>query len=164
MGREEPLGFTCPFGIALDGSGNIYVTDRGSCTPIREITPGGVVTTLAGDPGVSGNDDGTGIAARFDGPEGIAVDGIGNVYVTTNRDTIRKVTPEGVVSTIGGTPGVIGGTDGLGSKALFSSVRGAAMYARRNSLHIRLGEPPNIERRGFDTSGCEPDRRSGEAV
>ena len=114
-------------GVALDGNGNLYVADAGNDT-IRKVTPGGVVTTLAGSPGVRGNDDGVGGAAQFEDPEGVAVDASGNVYVADNlNSTIRKVTPDGIVTTIGGTPGVADGADGVGSKALFSFPRGVAI-------------------------------------
>ena len=61
---------------------------------IRQITPGAVVTTIAGLAGTSGSEDGTGAAARFDYPSGVAVDNSGNVYVSDLVNcTIRKITP-----------------------------------------------------------------------
>jgi len=72
--------FSSPYGVAVDGSGNVYVADNANHI-IRKITPAGVVTTLAGLAGNSGSADGTGSAARFNFPFGVAVDGSGNVYV-----------------------------------------------------------------------------------
>jgi sugar lactone lactonase YvrE len=75
-------------GIAIDGSGNLYVTDADNT--IRMITSAGVVTTLAGTPGVTGSADGTGAAVQFSNPTGIAVDASGDVFVAdTGNDTIR---------------------------------------------------------------------------
>ena len=112
--------FTHTMGIAVDSVGNVYVTDMDNHT-IRKITQSGVVTTLAGSPGVSGSADGTGSAARFNCPVGLAIDALGNLYVgDTNNCTIRKVTPAGVVTTLAGSPGVSGSADGSGSSARFA--------------------------------------------
>ena len=65
-------------GVAVDGSGIVYVAEADGQV-IRKITPAGVVTTLAGTAGTSGSSDGTGSAARFFTPQGLTVDGSGNV-------------------------------------------------------------------------------------
>jgi len=91
---------------------NIYLADAVK-NIIRKITPAGEVSTLAGTQDVVGSADGTGAAASFNNPSGIATDSAGNVYVTdTYNHTIRKITPSGVVSTLAGSQGVIGSTDG----------------------------------------------------
>ena len=76
--------FAYPSGVAVDASGNIYVADRTNHT-IRKVTPAGNVTTFAGLANTPGGTDGTGSAARFSSPQGIAVDSAGTVYVADGR-------------------------------------------------------------------------------
>lgn len=119
-GPAADARFNSPHGVALDASGNLYVADNANHT-IRKITPGGIVSTLAGSPGQPGSADGTGSAARFLLPKGVAVDANGNVYVAdTGNHTIRKITPAGVVTTLAGAAGFDGSTDGVGSAARFT--------------------------------------------
>ena len=119
--------FNYPSGVAVDIAGNVYVADTGNNT-IRKVTSGGVVTTLAGNPGQSGSADGAGNAASFYLPNGVAVDNAGNVYVAdTGNNTIRKVTCDGVVTTPAGFAGKSGSADGAGNAALFSLPRGVAV-------------------------------------
>jgi sugar lactone lactonase YvrE len=124
IGGQDGAGaaaqFGAPTGIAVDAAGNLYVADSFLNT-IRKVTPAGVVTTIAGTPRITGHSDGTGAAAQFNQPSGIGVDASGNVYVAdTNNDTIRRITPAGVVSTVAGTAGVSGSANGSGSAALFN--------------------------------------------
>ena len=92
-GTGAAASFSQPAGVAVDGDGNLYVTDAGNRT-IRKVTPAGEVTTLAGSAGSSGSVNGIGPAARFSFPTGVVVDGDGNLYVIDNSgSTIRKVTP-----------------------------------------------------------------------
>ncbi|WP_052321438.1 hypothetical protein [Ralstonia sp. A12] len=107
-----------PLGVAVDGNGTVYVAERTSCT-IRKVSPVGVVSTLAGSGGCA-HTDGTGSAAAFNVPGFIAVDGNGNLYVAESQgNTIRKVTPAGVVTTLAGS-GAAGSADGLGTNAQFT--------------------------------------------
>ena len=121
-----------PRDVAVDSQGNVYVADRRNQT-IRKVTPAGVVTTIAGSVGNSGNTDGTGADAKFSYPTGVAADSQGNVYVADcYNHTIRKVTPAGVVTTIAGSAGSSGSTDGTGTDARFYWPYGVAVDSASN--------------------------------
>jgi len=125
-GTGAAASFGVPAGVAVDGSGNVFVADQLSHT-IRKITAAGVVTTIAGTAGVSGAADGAGTAASFNAPAGVAVDGSGNVFVAdAHNHTIRRITPAGVVTTVAGTAGVSGSTDGS-SPTSFDNPSGIAV-------------------------------------
>src|ERR1035438_475343 len=124
-GRADGIGsaasFVYPIGIATDSAANIYVADKVSNT-IRKISPTGVVTTVAGTAGVSGHADGIGKDASFAGPVAVATDSTGNVYVADYGNyTIRKIAPNGVVTTFAGAAGVAGNADGSGASASFTT-------------------------------------------
>ncbi|PYI84021.1 MAG: hypothetical protein DME26_13875, partial [Verrucomicrobia bacterium] len=133
-GTGSAARFNHPFGVAVGSAGNVYVADRGNYM-VRKITPDGVVTTLAGRlPQFDGDDkrlgstDGTGSEAQFWSPYGVAVDSTANVYVADSYDnTIRKVTPTGVVTTLAGRAGSVGSADGTGSAARFYNPSGVAV-------------------------------------
>ena len=121
-------GFANPYDLAVDASGTVYVADTGTCT-IRKITSSGVVTTLAGKVNASSYLDGTGTAACFSGPVGVAVDANGTVYVAdTSNGRIRMITPAGVVTTLAGS-GTQTFLDGTGTAAGFLSPQGIAVDA-----------------------------------
>ena len=116
-------------GLAVDNAGTVYVADTLNCI-IRKVSRDGTVSTLAGSAGRSGHADGNGKLARFFRPEGVAVDSSGTVYIAdTFNHAIRKITLTGEVSTIAGSPGQPGDTDGLGSQARFNHPNGVAVGA-----------------------------------
>lgn len=123
--------FRLPEAIAADGAGNLYVTDLANFT-VRKITPAGAVTTIAGSAGQRGSSDGVGPAARFSFPWGIAADSDGTLYVADGRSTIRRIAPDGSVTTIAGVPGqqgfVPGPLPGLMSPRGLA-LSGASLYA-----------------------------------
>jgi len=124
-GDGSPLAFSDPFGVAIAADGTIYVADAGESNRIRKISPDGNVTTLAG--GGEGFADGAGASASFNTPSALALGTDGNLYVAdTGNNRIRKITPEGVVSTIAGD-GTAGYVDGPAAKAQFNGPIGLAV-------------------------------------
>ncbi|MBX9808604.1 MAG: hypothetical protein K2X95_12520, partial [Flavobacteriaceae bacterium] len=120
--------FSGIYHIAVDKAGNIYAADINN-NSIRKITPAGVVSTFAGS--TQGFADGTGTAAQFNKPFGIAIDDSDNLYVTDYaNDKIRKITPEGVVSTLAGS--TQGDADGIGTAAQFYHPIGIAVDGAGN--------------------------------
>jgi DNA-binding beta-propeller fold protein YncE len=118
--------------VAVDGSGNVYVADTGNHI-IRIVSSAGFVSTFAGWPGIAGASDGLGSAARFNNPNGVAVDASGNVYVAdTANHTIRRVSSAGFVSTFAGSPGIAGASDGVGPAARFNNPKALAVDASGN--------------------------------
>jgi len=124
-GTGASARFTFPEGVVVHANGNVYVTDRGSQT-LRQVTPAGVVTTLAGSAGLGGTQDGTGSAARFYNPRGIAVDPSGDLWVSDGSQTLRRVTTAGAVTTVAGTLSAYGWVDGPAALARFNGIRGLA--------------------------------------
>ncbi|HEY6167113.1 MAG TPA: hypothetical protein VI454_03675, partial [Verrucomicrobiae bacterium] len=149
-GTGSAARFSFPSGVAVDGAGNVYVSDYGNHT-IRKITPAGVVSTFAGLAQVQGNVDATGNVARFSNPNGVAVDASTNLYVADNgNNTIRKVTPTAVVSTIAGRMGGPGTNDGAGSTARFS---GPNKVAIDSSNYVYVADEQNNTIRKISPSG-----------
>ncbi len=131
-GTRAAARFNEPQGVAVDVSGNVFVADADNNT-IRKITTAGVVTTIAGTAGLSGSTDGTGAAARFNAPTGVAVDGSGDVFVADcGNQTIRKITAAGVVTTFAGTAGSSGSADATGATASFTRPTGVAVDVSGN--------------------------------
>ena len=141
-----------PHGVAVDGSGNVYIADTNNHR-IRKVDPSGTTATIAGT-GVSGfsGDSGAAVQAQLNLPHGVAVDGSGNVYIAdTNNHRIRKVDPSGTTATIAGT-GVSG----------FSGDSGAAVQAQLNLPHgvavdgsgnVYIADTNNHRIRRVDSSG-----------
>ncbi len=118
-GTGTAASFYLPQQVAVDAAGNVYVGDAGN-NLIRKISPSGVVITLAGS-GAQGSTNGTGTAASFSGPTGVALDAAGNVYVADRgNNLIRKINPSGVVTTLAGS-GAQGSANGTGTAASFST-------------------------------------------
>jgi sugar lactone lactonase YvrE len=133
-------------GVAVDTKGNVYVADFDNHR-IRKITPNGNVITLAGkDPGFA---DGQGEEAKFLNPTEIDVDAAGNVYVAEiGNHKIRKITPEGKVTTLAGSEQ--GFDDGAGFNAKFSNPHGIAVDGNGN---VYVGDTSNDRIRKITPTG-----------
>lgn len=148
IGNDAAASFVGPMSVAVDSVGTVYVTDEGS-NQIRKITSAGMVTTLAGS-ATKGSANGTGSAASFRDPSGIAVDSAGNVYVAdSGNNEIRKISPAGVVSTLAGstTPGSANGT---GAAASFNGPTDIAVDSASN---IYVADVGNSEIRKITPAG-----------
>lgn len=140
-----PVIVPFPVAIAADSAGNLYVGDTGNDTIVR-VTPAGAATTFAGSGGQTGTADGTGTAARFNDPSGIAIGGDGTLSVSdTANATVRRISATGVVTTLAGSPNTRGNTNGTGSAATFRSPLGLAQDASGN-LYVADAQNHTIRR------------------
>jgi serine/threonine protein kinase, bacterial len=147
-GPADQAEFYFPVGIAVDASGNIYVSDSQN-NRIRKINTAGVVSTVAGT-GAVGFAEGAATVAKFNTPAGLAIDGAGNLYVAdAGNNRIRKITPAGVVSTISGT-GAAAFKDGDATVAQFNSPSGIAIDASGN---LYVGDAGNARIRTISPTG-----------
>lgn len=135
-GSEESIGvenrarLRGPTDVAMDAAGNLYIADSGNYT-IRRLSSSGVMSTLAGVPGLLGHVDGPGTTARLGGVGGIAIGPDGHLYFAEyDSNIIRKMTPAGEVSTLAGSPGSTGAANGTGTAARFDRPYDVAVNAQ----------------------------------
>jgi sugar lactone lactonase YvrE len=181
-GHADGVGKAAMFdtirGLAIDASGHLIVADGGNHA-IRKVSPEAVVTTIAGQPPNPGNADGIGEAARFHNPAGLAIDVAGHLFVAdSNNWTVRKVTPEGLVTTFVGYAQRGGYVDATGDEARFRHLFGlvidktGTLYVSDNgnslirkitsagAVSTLAGKPPaNGERFTGNTDGAGPNAR-----
>ncbi len=154
--------FGYPAGVAVDSSGNVYVADL-AANVVRKITSGGVVTTFAGQLNGTGAVDGIGRKAQFNGPVGVAIDSANNLYISdaqvppmgstaSGNCLLRKITPNAVVSTLVGDPGVAGSNLGTGSAAQFYSPQNVVISSVNGELFIADVFNQVIRAAGFPSS------------
>ena len=147
-GFGTQASFYNPSAIAIDALGNLYVADEKNHA-IRKISAFGEVNTLAGN-GSAGAINGTGAEASFSYPSGIALDVSGNVYVADfSNQKIRKITPEGLVSTVAGT-GSIGRLNGPEKVASFHNPTGISID---NSGNLYVADAGNHQIRMISNKG-----------
>jgi sugar lactone lactonase YvrE len=136
-GQGLSASFKNPHGIAVDSFGNLYIADTNNFR-IRIINSTGYVSTIAGS-GVWGSADGQGQSALLRNPLGIAMESVGNLYITDLIDQrIRKINSTGYVSTIAGS-GVIGSANGQGLSASFRYPNGIAVDSVGNLYIVDWG-------------------------
>ncbi|HXP83253.1 MAG TPA: IPT/TIG domain-containing protein [Bryobacteraceae bacterium] len=141
-----------PNGMRVDSSGNVYIADTGNHI-IRKVSPSGTIATVAGTPKTGGylGDGGPATAAQLNGPNDVAVDGAGNLYIADSRNAvIRKVDTSGIITTIAGSG--TGGESGDGGPALSAQLNtplflaldatGRIYFSDYGNARIRLLTPP----------------------
>jgi hypothetical protein len=131
--------FSNPGGMAADIAGNVYVADFGNDT-IRQVTPTGIVSTLAGQVGTCAHVDGAGAAARVCAPSAVAIDKGGDLYVVDGFNTIRKIVAGGTVSTFAGAPYLIP----LDNFCLVDDPRHCCLYADGTAADARFCKPSAV--------------------
>ncbi len=170
-GPATSAGFAGPAGVALDAAGNLYVSDS-YYNVIRKVAPDGIITRVAGvgpSGGYSG-DGGPATSALLNGPEALAVDAAGYLYIgDTINSRVRRVAPDGIITTVVGSgPNGWGysGDGGPGTSAQISQTRALAVDAAGNlyiadtyNYVIRKLTPDGIITTvaGSGTQGCSGD-------
>lgn len=129
-----------PTGICFDAQQNVYIADSEN-EVIYKYAPGGPLTILAGQYGISGYTDGPGAGALFDQPTDLGTDQAGFIYVAdANNEVVRRIAPDGTVSTVAGAAGIIGSADGIGYAARFNGYDASFAVASDPSGNIYVGD------------------------
>ncbi len=145
-----------PYGITVDGGGNIYFADL-FCSVIRKISPSGIITTIAGNyslgMGYSG-DGGQATDARLNRPYGVAVDGSGNIFIADNdNNVVRKVNTSGIISTVAGNHTLDTGYSGDGGSAIAAQLHFPVSVAVDIDGSLYISDQGNGVIRKVDPSG-----------
>ncbi|MNS68140.1 Virginiamycin B lyase [compost metagenome] len=149
-GPSAAATFNRPFGLAVDTDDTLYVSESGGHR-IRKIAPDGTVSTFAGS-GAAMSQDGKGLAASFGAPAGIALAADKTLYVADfGTHLLRKVVPDGTVTTLAGGPGLSGYVDATGSAARFN--RPAALAVDPASGHLIVADQYNFRVRQVTAAG-----------
>jgi hypothetical protein len=142
-GHGADARFNWPYGVAEMADGSLVVADRANHR-LRRVTMSGDVTPFAGD-GTPGMIDGPAATARFDYPQGVAIDSAGNVYVSdTGNNRIRRIDPTGVVETVAGD-GTRAFRDGDGDQAEFFGAEGLDVTSDGKTIYVADGNGGGTE-------------------
>ncbi len=134
-GPASLAGLNAPSGVAVDNQGNLYIADTLN-SRVRKVTADGIITTVAGN-GTAGyaGDGYSAKEAELNDPRGIVLDSQGNLYIADSKNyVVRKVTTDGVISTIAGIAGSYGhsGDEGLAVEAMLKQPFGLAVDSQDN--------------------------------
>ena len=141
-----------PTGVAADGAGNVYFADK-SNNAVRKISVGGIISVYAGN-GTAGRsgDGGAATAAELTGPNGVAVDAVGNVYIADQGNSrVRKVSVAGTISTIAGTDSM--GYNGDDIPATTAWLQNPYAVAVDRAGNVYIGDVDNERIRKVDLAG-----------
>jgi uncharacterized protein (TIGR03437 family) len=154
-GPAASAELAAPCGVALDGAGNLFIADYGN-SRIRKVTPAGIISTVAGN-GTAAyrGDGGPATSAELGRPQGVVVDGAGNLYIAdTANSRIRKVTAGGTISTVAGDgDGSFGGNSGDGGPATSAQLNTPSGIALDSSGNLFIAEWGNNRIRKVTPAG-----------
>ncbi|HME08057.1 MAG TPA: hypothetical protein VKG25_13460, partial [Bryobacteraceae bacterium] len=151
-GPAQAASFNFPTGVAVDGGGNVYIADSGNHR-IRQVSPAGMISTIAGtgEVGYSG-DQGPASAAAFGYPTGLAIDQTGNLYVADSYiNVIRRISPNGLVTTVAGTGSP--GYSGDGGPAVGAAITQPTGVAIDAAGTLYIGDSGNYRIRAVSPAG-----------
>lgn len=146
---EARFTTSSPTDIVIDSAGNLYL---GMYTAIFQLSSSGSLAVWAGSTQENGSDDGSRLNARFLSISNLTIDSVGNIYVSDSAaHTIRKISPNGIVSTVAGKSGQIGSADGQGSVARFNAPKGMGVD---NAGNLYVADSNNKTVRKISPSGA----------
>ncbi len=137
-----------PFAVAVDAAGNLYIAEFAN-NRVRKVTAGGTISTLAGN-GISGysGDGGQALGAMLNGPQGVAVDTLGNVYIAdTANNRVRQVAPNGTITTVAGSG--LAGYSGDGGSAVNAQLGNPVSVAVDSTGNLLIADGSSRVRKVF---------------